>query len=194
MHKVLGWHAFLTPVFTWNGEITPSDILAGLALSAAAATALVAYRQLRIGSETIESVRTQLAETAVTNRARFLFDLMRWYLDNAELQRMFQRLDYRDWKFDEKTFSMSDDERWIDYILFAFDVFGHLIELGVLRDDELSVIEFDTIRVLENPEIIRYLKWLDDEFKSVGLGRSAFWRARKLAERIRSPVSQSAQV
>ncbi|SEF23557.1 hypothetical protein SAMN05421837_102246 [Amycolatopsis pretoriensis] len=80
--------------WTWNSELKTSDIVAAVAIVLATTTATFAYRQLRIAKVNIENVRKQLAETARTNRARFLFDILKWYLDDKSLRDMFYRLDY----------------------------------------------------------------------------------------------------
>ncbi len=151
-------------------EVRVSDIVALLALVVTFTIATFAYRQLRIVRQ--------------VNRARFLFDLLKWYLDDSDLRRMFYRLDYNHWTFDPRTFPMSEDEPWIDHILYIFDIVDHFVELGVIRDDEIPIIGFEASRVLKNPEIMSYLTWLDNEYRLVGVKGPAYGGARKLVRRI----------
>jgi hypothetical protein len=159
---------------SWNGEVHPSDVLAVLALLITAGTVILLYRQVRIG--------------VVANRARFLFDLVHWYYGNVALRHLYYQLDWRKWKFEPDTFPMSDDEPSIDHLLTMLDMVGHLIELNVLSVQELSILRFDMIRVVENPEVIKYLHWLDDECRSIGLPpESIFPNVRSLVRRVRQP-------
>ena len=168
----------------WNGEIRTSDIIAAVAIALAIATATFAYRQLRIAKVNIENVRKQLSETARTNRARFLFDLLKWYLDDKNLREMFYRLDYGEWTFDARTFPMSDDEPAIDHLLYVYDLIGYYAETGVIEDGELPIIRFEANQVLRNAEMVKYLTWLDSEYASVGVTGPAYAHARRLAGRV----------
>ena len=157
---------------TWNGEIHPSDVLTVLAVATTAVTVVLLYRQART--------------VVATNRARFLFDLLHWYFDNDKLRRLYYQLDWRKWKFDPDSFPMSEDEASIDHLMYLLDIVGHLLALKVIEVDELSIIRFDTTRVLENPEVIKYLAWLDDECRSIGLPpESIFVNVRTLARLVR---------
>lgn len=159
--------------WTWNGEINASNIIAIIAILLAVTTASFAYRQL--------------SETARTNRARFLFDILKWYLDDKGLRNMFYRLDYGIWKFDVSTFPLSDDEPAIDHLLYVYDVIGYYIEIGALNKEELPIIRFEANQVLHNPEIVKYLTWLDSEYEKVGVVAPAYANARKLAGKITRP-------
>jgi hypothetical protein len=169
---------------TWNGEVKTSDIVAAIAIMLTLTTATFAYRQLRIAKVNIQNVRKQLNETARTNRARFLFDILKWYLDNKTLRTMVYRLDYGEWEFDARTFPLSEDEPAIDHLLYVYDLIGYYAETGVIEEGELPIIRFEASRVLHNKEMIRYLAWLDNEFAAVGVAGPAYARARKLAEKV----------
>jgi hypothetical protein len=55
------------------------------------------------------------------------------------------------------------------------DLVSHLLKMGILGRSELSIIRFEAIRVLENPEIIKYLRWLDEECESIGLSAESIY-------------------
>jgi hypothetical protein len=157
-------------VFRWNGEISFSDVFVVLGFTLTSITAILAFRQFRMAT--------------VTNRARFLLDIMRWYYDNQDLRDLFYRLDYNKWEFDAGTFPLSEDEPAIDHMLFLYEMIGHFMRLGVLKAEEIPIIRFEASRVLGNPQIVKYLTWLDSEYESVGVRTPAFERARDLANRI----------
>jgi hypothetical protein len=164
------WAMASAMIFHWDGSIKLSDIFVALGFTVTSVTALLAFRQFRMA--------------AVTNRARFLLDIMRWHYDDQDLRSLFYRLDYHKWKFDAQSFPLSEDEPAIDHMLILYVIIGHFVRLGVLRKEEIPIIRFDASRVLRNPEIIKYLAWLDGQYKSVGVRTPAFECARDLASRI----------
>jgi hypothetical protein len=126
----------------------------------------------------------QLQRSRRTNQAQFLFNITTWFLNDSDLRDIFYKLDYNMWEFDEKTFPGSEDEPKIDKMLFVFDLLEHLIESEHISVDDLRILAFEASRVLHNPEVKRYLNWLDSEYRLVGRPTPAYARARKLAERL----------
>lgn len=148
-----------------------SDLVALAALIVAGSAAFFGFRQLRVA--------------AASNRARFLFDILRWHQDDPAVRAFFYRLDYNQWTFDPDTFPMSDDEPYIDRLLTLFDLVEHFIQIGVLKEAEVPIVQFEASQVMNNPQVRAYLRWLDTEFEKMGVPTPAFGRARALAERMR---------
>jgi hypothetical protein len=169
---------------SWNSEISISDLVGLFAIFLAVATALFAYRQLRLAQLHIDSARIQLAETSRTNKATFLADVFKWYLTDKELRDIFYRLDYGRWEFDPDTFPLSDSEPAIDHLLYLYNVIGYYTEVGVIAEQELPIIIYEANRVLHNPEIVKYLEWLDGKYDTMGIPGTAYPYARTLTRRI----------
>lgn len=132
----------------------------------------------------------QLQRTRRTNQAQFLFNITTWFLNDSDLRDIFYKLDYNEWQFDKNTFSGSEDEPKIDKMLFVFDLLEHLIESEHISPGDLRILSFEASRVLHNPEVERYLTWLDTEYRLVGRPTPAYAGARKLAARLRATGSR----
>jgi hypothetical protein len=100
------------------------------------------------------------------------------------LRNFFYELDYNTWKFNEKKFPGSKDEPILDKMLFVFDLLGRFAASGNIALGDLSIIAFDASRVLHNPEVQRYLTWLDGEYREAGYPTPAYEGARRLAGRL----------
>lgn len=147
-----------------------AEVVGFAALLVAAVAAVVALWQLR----TMRRV----------NRARFLFDILKWYLDDNELRTMFYALDYHQWHFRPSDFVLSEEEPSIDKLLFVFEIVEHFIEIGVLKADEVPILRFEASRVLHNKEMVKYLDWLDLEYRKSGVRTPAYQKARAFGERV----------
>lgn len=123
----------------------------------------------------------QLQRSRRTNQAEFLFRITTWYLDDPVLRDFFYKLDYNIWKFDAMTFPGSEDEPKIDKMLFVFDLLERLVTSGHISLGDMRILSFETTRVLRNPEVERYLTWLDSEYRMEGHPTPAYAGARNLA-------------
>jgi hypothetical protein len=105
------------------------------------------------------------------------------YFGDKELRTIYYRIDYEKFKFDD-SFSGSEEEPYVDRLIYFFDTVGWLVKKGRLTMDEVSLIAYQAQRVLRNPEIQRYLEWLDGEHRNDGRPIPAHRDARELAEAI----------
>ena len=95
-------------------------------------------------------------------------------------------------RLDEKKidkFKGSDEERWLDAILYRYDVIGRMVRTNTIPLNDIEYVLFEIIQVYKNKDVINYLKWLDGEFAIHGkLGKNKRKRAhddfRWLAEKI----------
>jgi hypothetical protein len=127
---------------------------------------------------------SELRRSRHTSQSGFLFNISTWYLDDPALRQFFYKLDYNTWKFDEKKFSGSAEEPPLDKMLFVFDLLEHLIESRQMSPAYLQMFAFEASRVLHNPEVKKYLTWLDKEYSQVGVPGPAYALARKLGDRL----------
>ncbi len=51
------------------------------------------------------------------------------------------------------------------FLLYTLDVIGCIVHLGALTARELNILAFQVLRVMDNPEINKYLKWLASEYE-----------------------------
>jgi hypothetical protein len=126
----------------------------------------------------------ELRRSRRNSQAEFLFNIITWYLGDQALRNFFYKLDYNTWKFDEKKFPGSRDEPNLDKMLFVFDLLERFVASENIALSDLSMIAFEASRVVHNPEVERYLTWLDEEYRQAGYPTPAYEGARRLARRL----------
>jgi hypothetical protein len=108
------------------------------------------YRQLRAGQ------RAQQVQT--------LIQLHDDFFGTSELRAFLYRLDYkggaRAWQFNSETFAHSAEERDLDLILYKLAFIGTLVQNGDIPSRDLLWLKAETAIVLENPQVLAYLRWL----------------------------------
>lgn len=158
-------------------------------------TSLLTIVGLLLTFASVTFAARELRQSRRSNQAEFLFNIMTWYLNDSALRDFFYKLDYNIWKFDaskltddNESASPSGPNEWasLDKMLFVFDLLGNLVEENHVSSRNLSIISFEASRVLHNPEIERYLVWLDNEYLLVGQPGPAYAAARRLGERFRT--------
>jgi len=152
----------------WYPEISIGDLLTLVGFVFAVVSLIFAGVQLR-------------RNTAI-QRAQFLLDITDRYFRDSDVRRFFYKLDYRQFKLDFKHFIGSDEERWLDSLLYTFDIIGRMVKMKVVTREEVDVIAFQASRVLRNPEVQKYLQWLDGEYQREGRTERAHDDARFLAK------------
>ncbi|MFX0556939.1 hypothetical protein ACOCEA_09075 [Maribacter sp. CXY002] len=135
-----------------------------------------------------------MKESSRVNRVRFIYDLTNDLFADDKIREFFYKIDYEkfEFEFDDKKiekFKGSDEERWLDTILYRYDVIGRMVRTETMPLKDIEYILFEIIQVYKNKDVRNYLKWLDGEFDTHGkLGKSKRKRAhddfRWLAEKI----------
>jgi len=112
-------------VLEWKPEITIGDVLTAISTILAAIGLVFAGLQLR--------------QNALVQRAQFLLDITERYFEDSDVRRFYYKLDYREFTFkdssvqefyykldckdfdpDFKKFIGSDEERWLDQLIYIF--------------------------------------------------------------------------
>jgi hypothetical protein len=138
----------------WNPEVKPGDVLTLIGFFLTLVGLFFAIRQLR------QNTRVQ--------RAQFLMDTTERYFSDSEVRKFYYKLDYDKFTFKLDTFMGSDDERWLDSLLYTFDVIGRMVKMNALTANEVDILAFQASRVLKNSEVKKYLDWLNGEYKKEG--------------------------
>lgn len=157
------------PDFTWNPDIRIGDVLTLFGFTLTAISLFFAGVSLR--------------RNAKVQRAQFLLNITDRYFSDSDVRKFFYRLNYNQFEFDLQKFLDSDEERWLDSLLYTFDIIGRVVRMGVLTIKEVEIIAFQASRVLENPEVKKYLDWLDKDYQAI-VARKAHQDARSLAENL----------
>jgi len=161
----------------WNPEFTFGDILTLAGFIFTIASLILAAREVR--------------RNTTAQRTQFLLDFTERYFADNDVRKFFYKIDYNKFKFDVKELVGSDEERWLDSLLYTFDLIGRMVRTGAVTLDEVSIIAFQASRVLGNPEVEKYLDWLDKEHAHEGRRVPAHSDARYLRRAIKVPASKS---
>jgi len=134
----------------------------------------------------------ELRRNTRIQRAQFLLETTERYFGESEARRLFYDIDYNSFKLqfvngtpstvqrgeeDPKPFLGSDEERWLDSLLYTFDVIGRMVELKSLNVREADIFAFQAKRVLGNHYVKAYVDWVNEE---------------RVKENIRIPAHQAA--
>ncbi|WP_299362164.1 hypothetical protein [Winogradskyella sp.] len=134
----------------------------------------------------------QMKETSRVNRVKFIYDLTNDLFGDDKIREFFYKIDYEKFTFNLEEidkFKDSSEERWLDAILYRYDVIGRMVKTKTIPLNDIDYILFEIIQVYKNKDVKNYLKWLDGEFEDHGkLGDNKRKRAhddfRWLAEQI----------
>jgi hypothetical protein len=157
------------PIFEWSPKVDLGNVLTALGFLFTAATVLFAAMTLR------KTVRVQ--------RAEYLLKLTERYFKNEEVRKFYYSVDWNKWAFDMGQFTSSDEERWLDSLLYSFDEVGHVLRLGVLDESQARLFAFQASRVFGNEQVQKYLRVLDADYRDEGLNE-AHSDARYLVSRV----------
>ncbi len=108
----------------------------------------------------------------------------RYFADN-DVRRFYYKLEEegdRRFIYDPKKFAGSPEERWLDQLLYTFDVIGWVVRTKSLTPAEAEMFAFQAKQVLENEEVKKYLAWLNEAYASKGRPVPAHKDARYLVE------------
>lgn len=172
------WDMLLVACEWWKQEV-------GIGNTVTALGVWLAFVQLRRG------VRQE--------RAKFLMELTARYFADNDVRRFYYKLEEegdRRFIYDPKKFAGSPEERWLDQLLYSFDVIGWVVRKKLLKSDEAEIFAFQALQVLENPEVIKYLAWLDEAYASKGRPVPAHKAAKFLVETLnncgqRKPIKRT---
>lgn len=112
--------------------------------------------------------------TLRTNRAKFAFDLTESFLKEDKIKSFWARLNYDvgpdAWVFDLSKFRHSEDEKYIDTILYKFMPIGHMIRSRVIVARDVNSLYFMCRQVFHNLQVREYLRFVQiDTFMADGL-------------------------
>ncbi|HEY0605601.1 MAG TPA: hypothetical protein VGD58_21945 [Herpetosiphonaceae bacterium] len=140
-------------------EIKIGDIFTLVGLLFAGVSLLVTAYQLRINSR--------------VQKAQFLLDITDRYFSDSEIRSLFYKLDHREFVFDENNVRGNNELRTLDKLLYILDVIGRMVRMKTITVEEVNILRFQILRVLDNHETNKYLNWLDRSYTSVETARPA---------------------
>lgn len=148
-----------SPTASCEGELMPIELLPEVSLGEVVTVTGLAFAfvQLRIA-------RRNSREAMRATKARFIQDLNQWFNEDEGEKAFFYRLDYsrrkNAFKFDAAAFPHSEEERYLDTLLYKLSHAGALLRSGVVAVNDLTWIRFIAAATLRNEEVQKYLEWL----------------------------------
>ncbi|MCA1594060.1 MAG: hypothetical protein LC754_15700 [Acidobacteria bacterium] len=152
----------------WNPEVKLGDVLT-----------LIGFVLTLTG---LYFANVQLRRNTKVQRAQFLMDTTERYFSDVEVRKFYYRIDYKKFRFDPDKFMGSDEERWLDSLLYTFDVIGRMVKMGALTATEVEIFAFQASRVLRNSEVKKYLNLLNRDYEIEGRPTPAHEDALSLVE------------
>jgi hypothetical protein len=156
------------PDLRWNPEYDIGDVLT-----------LVGFTFTILG---LVFAGFELRRNARVQKAQFLLDITERYFSDTDVRKFYYKLDYNKFTLDFNKLIGSDEERWLDSLLYTFDLIGRLVKMRAVTGKEVDVLAFQASRVLRNSEVVKYLNWLDGEYEREGRPTPAHADARFLVE------------
>src|SRR6266581_690283 len=159
----------MIPALEWRPEVHAADILTLIGFLFTVIALLFTGFQLRRNS--------------LVQRAQFLLGATERYFADSEVRRLYYDIDYGRFTIEfinrepatfcrrdspAKPFIGSDEERWLDNLLYTFDTIGRIVELQMLSWNEASIFAFQAVRIFQDAPIQKYLEWLDKERRRFG--------------------------
>lgn len=116
----------------------------------------------------------QIRQNNVSRRAEIMLAVINRYFGNLDERQMYYKLDYNEFVFDPDNFIGSDDERSLDGILYNLNAIGRLLHIGAISIKEVRLLDFEIHRILNNPEVKKYLVWLETEVEAHRIAAEPF--------------------
>lgn len=155
--------------FQFDWTMNMGQVIQTLSVLIAFAGLLITFREIR--------------RTSKVHTAQVLKDVIFTFFSDPEIQRTFYRIGSGSLRFDRAKFdgTGSEDERALDQLLYVFECVGRLHSLGLITPDDL-LLRYRMVKVFQDPEVLAYLRYLDDEVypRKLGKGAKAFRNAREL--------------
>jgi hypothetical protein len=164
----------------WNPSVTLADVLTVIGVTFTFIAVVAAVRGIR--------------HNQAVERGRFLSEIMDRLFRDDNVRKFWYQLDYAQWRFDKNTFPGSEEERWLDHLLYQFALVGRLVKLKVISEEEVMAIGFEAARVLtDNSEVREYLEWLKEQYALTGQPSTPFPDAMYLAQLVKPHSSRPKQ-
>jgi len=142
-------------VLQWKPEITIGDILTAIGIIVATIGLVFAGLQLR--------------QNTLVQRAQFLLNITERYFADSDVRSLYYKLDSYEFVLNLDSFIGSTEERLLDQLLYNFDIIGRMVKMGAVTISEVQILAYQASRVLNNPEVQKYLEWLDATYYREGI-------------------------
>lgn len=153
-------------ILQWHNNVDLGDLLTFTGLFLAALSVVFTGRQLRTTGQQVQHAGKELEETMRSQRAQHLLAIHNLYFGHELTRRFYYKLDWQLWHFDPERIANSEEEPWLDNLLYNLDAIGRMVRIGAVPLEDAKVIAFQAARVMKNAEVQKYLTWLTQEYRN----------------------------
>lgn len=115
----------------------------------------------------------QSRRTHKQTRAALVSASLKGFIEDEEIQRAFYLIEYSEFRYDGN-FHKSVQEREIDKLLRHFSNLALAWEAELLTTKDVRPVQYYILRVLQNEEVTKYLKFIARWSKSQGIGEHPY--------------------
>lgn len=115
----------------------------------------------------------QARRTNAQARAALVAACLKGFAEDEEMQRAFYAIEYSEFSYDD-TFHKSEREHQVDKLLRHFANIALAWQAGLLSTLDVRPIQYYVLRVVRDPEIQKYLKFIAEWSKEQELGEHPY--------------------
>ena len=126
----------------------------------------------------------QSRRTNAQTRAAIVAACLKGFADDEDIQSAFYMVEYSEFKYDA-AFHRSDEERHVDKLLRHFANIALAWQAGLLSTQDVRPVQYYLRRVLDDPEIQKYLKFIASWSERATRGEHPYAVLTKMASALR---------
>ena len=125
----------------------------------------------------------QSRRTNAQARAALVAACLQGFADDQEIQRAFYAIEYSEFLYDS-AFHKSEREREVDKLLRHFANLALAWQAGLLSTADVRPVQYYVLRVLRNPEVQKYLAFIEQWSERQSLGEHPYAVLAHLSEKL----------
>jgi hypothetical protein len=115
-------------------------------------------------------------------RADLVLQLCNQFYQDKEIQEIYYKIEYNDFKYEIQKFHGSEEEKQLDKLLGLFSNIGQLYDMKIIKDADLEFIKYEFQIIYENKSVTAYFKTLDNWFQIRKITHLKFHPFRKVGK------------
>ena len=131
----------------------------------------------------------QIGQSTKQQRAREVSSVLLELNRDGDLRDIYYQLEYGRFEYGE-AFHGSPKEKQLDGLLGLFESLARQRSSGLLRLRDLDLVSYHYLVVFQNSEVGKYLNFLDEWFKSRGIGGQPFHGFRETGALLETHVER----
>ncbi|PTQ77079.1 hypothetical protein [Nitrosomonas ureae] len=127
-------------------------------------------------------------QTKLTNalvRAKVVSDSLHTFMNDETIQNAFYKVEYREFQYN-LDFHGSGEEKEIDKLLRHFSNLALMWKNDLITLKDIHPIQYFILRAVSNPEIEKYLSFIDNWSKKADTGGHPYVALRELYDKLKS--------